>query len=119
VAVVFALMEYESWLIACADHLAGLPLPDGRPGIPSGTMVPSQDLESQLRDAKRWLDRCLDEGYKNMRDQELLTRLALGHLEAIRSRPMRSFRRLESALQQLIGGIRTGNHVMTPHGPSA
>jgi hypothetical protein len=36
-AVVFALQEYESWLIACSAELAGKPLPGGRQGLREGT----------------------------------------------------------------------------------
>lgn len=114
VASVFACMEYESWLIACADYLAGISLPDGRPGIRSGTTIPTGDLEAMPRDAKGWLDGCMDAGYKNTRDQEPLTQLMVKHLDALRARNLRSFRRLETALQQLVEGIRTGNHVVTP-----
>jgi hypothetical protein len=114
VACVFACMEYESWLMACADQLAGLPLPDGRPGLRAGTLPFGGDLESAPRDAKGWLDAHMEEGYKNTRDQELLTQLMIHHLDTIRSRNMRSFRRLESAVVQLVAGIRSGNHVVTP-----
>jgi hypothetical protein len=114
VASVFACMEYESWLIACADRLAGQALPDGRPGVRAGTAVPPDDLEKAPRDAKGWLDRCMDEGYKNTRDQGPLTQLMTGHLDAVRARNLRSFRRLESALCQLVEGISSGNHVVSP-----
>src|SRR5262249_30018340 len=53
VAVVFACTEFESWLIACADRLAGQKLTDGRPGIVEGTTIPPGDLEQSPRDAKR------------------------------------------------------------------
>ena len=119
VASVFACMEYESWLIACADQLAGLPLPDGRPGIRVGTVAPGGNLEEAPRDAKGWLDDCMDGGYKNTRDQGPLTQLMLSHLHAVRERALRSFRRLETALHQLVQGIREGNHVATPGEPPA
>ena len=40
VATVFACQEYESWLIAGVESLAGRPLKDGRPGVKSGTAPP-------------------------------------------------------------------------------
>jgi hypothetical protein len=43
----------------------------------------------------------------------------LDHLKAPRLREMRSFRRLKSAVAQLSEAIRSGNHVVTPLGPSA
>jgi hypothetical protein len=117
VASVFACQEYESWLIACAGRLAGLALPDGRPGIAADAMPPEGNLEVHPRDAKRWLDQRLDDGYKESRDQELLTRLMVDQLGAIRERGMRSFRRLETALRQLVEAIRSGKHVATPPAP--
>jgi hypothetical protein len=118
VASVFACQEYESWLLGCADILAGLPLPDGRPGLNSGTRGPEGDLERSPRDAKRWLDQHMEAGYKPSRDQALLTRLMVDHLDALRGRGMRSFQRLETALQQLVTAVRTGAHVVTPESAS-
>jgi hypothetical protein len=117
VATVFALMEYESWLIACADRLAGQRLHDDRPGIRAGTMVPASDLEQAPRDAKGWLDGCMEEGYKNTRDQEPLTRLMLGHLDGVRARNLRGFRRLERALLQLVEAIRSNKPIVSPLPP--
>src|SRR5258708_39894910 len=45
VATVFAIKEYETWLIAGVESLAGKPLPDGRPGVKAGIVAPSTDLE--------------------------------------------------------------------------
>jgi hypothetical protein len=118
VAVVFALREYESWLIACVDRLAGLALPDGRPGIRLGTRAPAGNVEEAPRDAKGWLNDCMESGYKNTRDQEALTRLMVDHLDAILVRNIRSFRRLETALRQIVEGIRSRSHLATPaNGP--
>ncbi|HEV3204623.1 MAG TPA: DUF4276 family protein [Gemmataceae bacterium] len=113
-ASVFACMEYESWLLPSLDRLAGFPFPDGRPGIRPGTAPPEGNLEDAPRDAKGWLDKCIDAGYKPTRDQGLLTMLAINNLDLIRLRGLRSFQRLESALQQLVTAIRTGTHVATP-----
>jgi hypothetical protein len=114
VASVFALQEYESWLIGGIDALAGKPLPDGRSGIRAGTTAPDCDLEADLRDAKGWLRQNTESGYKPTTDQEPLTRLLLEDLGPLRARGMRSFRRLESALKQLVEAIRSGSHVVTP-----
>ena len=113
VATVFACREYESWLIACAERLAGRPLPDGRLGLQPGTVAPAGDLEVTPRDAKGWLDQHMQSGYKPTRDQQPLTRLMVDHLDAIRRRQMRSFRRLENALQQLVNAVRSGSHIAT------
>lgn len=117
-ATVFARQEYESWLLPCVDHLAGVPLPDGRPGIRAGVTAPEGDLEEAPRDAKRWLDGQMDGGYKETRDQEPLTQLMIHHLDAIRSRGLRSFRRLENALAQLLASLRSGRHTVTPADPA-
>ncbi len=113
-AVVFPCQEYESWVLACAERLAGVKLPDGRPGIRPGTKAPSGDIEETPRDAKGWLNDRIDAGYQPTRDQGLITRLMLDHLAAIREREMRSFRRLEHALQQLVGAVRDNAHTVSP-----
>lgn len=69
-------------------------------------------------DVKGWLNRCIEAGYKPTRDQEALTRLMIEHLDVIRPRPLRSFRRLESALRQLVDALRSGKHVVTSRSPS-
>jgi hypothetical protein len=117
-AAVLACREFESWLLACVEPLAGRPLPDGRPGIRAGTTAPAGDLEMAPRDAKGWLQGCMEEGYKPARNREALTQMALSHLDLIRQRNMRSFRRLENAVQQLVEAIRSGNHVATPQEPA-
>jgi hypothetical protein len=63
VATVFACQEYESWILACADRLAGQQLPDGRPGLRAGTVAPEGDLEVAPRGAKGWLDQHIEAGY--------------------------------------------------------
>lgn len=112
VAVVFACCEYESWLLAGARSLAGRSLPDGRPGIPTGVDFPAGDLEQTRRDAKKWFQERLPHGYNPPIDQKLLTELV--DLEEIRSHQLRSFRRLESAISQLVDAFRTGIHVVSP-----
>jgi hypothetical protein len=117
-ASVFACQEYESWILACAEHLAGYPLPDGRPGIRPGTTAPTGDLDRAPRDAKGWLDQHMDAGYKSTRDQEPLTRLMVDHLDTLRTRGARSFRRLENALRQLLDAVRRGAHTVSPAPPA-
>jgi hypothetical protein len=118
VASVFAMQEYESWLIGGVESLAGRPLPDGRPGIRAGTVAPAQDLEKTIRGAKQWLGRHMEaRTYKETLDQEPLTRLLIDDLSPLRRRGMSSFVRLERALRQLVEGIRSGNHIVTPAAP--
>ena len=111
VAVVFALQEFETWLIAGIASLAGKKLPDGRLFNP-GAKAPVSNLEESPRDAKGWLGKFVAGGYRPTRDQAALTELV--ELNAIRSRQLRSFRRLESAVDKLVHAIRTNQHVVSP-----
>jgi len=114
VAIVFACMEFESWLIAGASSLVGKCFSDGRQVIAKMTTEVPPAPESAPRDAKGWFRSAMGPGgYSPTRDQAELTRLI--DLNAIRSRPMRSFRRLESALAELVGAIRSGDHLVTPN----
>lgn len=112
VAVVFALKEYESWLIAGIHSLTGRHLPDGRLIAPLGATAPEGDLENRPRDAKGWLNKVVEGGYKPTRDQAELTRLL--DLQTVRDRNLRSFRRFESALSELVFAIRHDRHVSSP-----
>ncbi len=112
VSCVFALQEYESWLIAGVESLAGKPLPDGR----TGACAPAGDLESAPRNAKGWLSQQMENGYKETTHQEPLTDMV--DLTVVRQRNLRSFRRLESALRELIEAIRSGQHIVSPAAPT-
>lgn len=116
VAVVFARQEYESWLIAGIDSLAGQRLPDGRM-IAEKAKAPEGDLEENPRDAKGWFSAVIEGGYKPTRDQGALTDLL--DLQTVRKRKLRSFRRLESALAELVSAVRNEKHVATPRQPDA
>jgi hypothetical protein len=112
VAIAFALQEFESWLIAGVESIAGAQLPDGRNGIKAGTVAPVNDLEAAPRDAKGWLSSASHSGYKESRDQVLLTKCI--DWELVKNRPMRSYIRLENAVSQIVNAIRTDTHVATP-----
>jgi hypothetical protein len=114
---VFACQEFESWLIAGIESLAGKKLAEGRIEIPANLKPPEGDLELHPRDAKGWLNEHIPAGYKPSTDQEPLTRAT--DLNSIRQRNLRSFRRLESALRQVIESIRSGKHIVTPAEPTA
>jgi hypothetical protein len=111
VAVVFATQEYETWLIAGIESLAGKRLPDGRM-IDENAKAPAGNLEEAPRDAKGWFSGVVEGGYKPTRDQAALTDLV--DLEVVRQRGLRSFQRLESAIAGLVAAIRTESHVATP-----
>lgn len=109
-AVVFACQEFESWLIAGIEPLAGASL-EGRPGVKPGTPAPDFDVERR-RGAKEWLRQNMVNGYKQTTDQLPLTERV--DLELVRSKNLRSFRRLEHALSELVISIHTGQHSVTP-----
>ncbi len=112
IAIVFARMEFESWLIAGATSLAGARFSDGRGEFPEMIGEIPRDPESAPRDAKGWFRRVMKSGYSPTRDQAELTRLV--DLDLIRQQGMRSFRRLECAIKELVGAIRSGEHAVTP-----
>ena len=120
-AVVFARQEFESWLIAGIESLACERTNDGRLIAPEGILPPEGDLENAPRDAKGWLNELMEGGYKPTRDQVELTRKV--DIGSTRIREMRSFRRLESAVNQIVTAVRSGEHVATPRdiqpGPEA
>ncbi|MDY0166889.1 MAG: DUF4276 family protein [Thermoguttaceae bacterium] len=110
VAVVFARQEYESWLIPGLAAMAGRQLSNGRL-IRPGAQLPTENLEEK-RDTKGWINSILEGGYRPTRDQAALTEMV--DLQAIRNCKLRSFRRLEAALAELVTAIREGVHVATP-----
>jgi len=112
VAIVFACMEYESWLIAGVQSLAGKQFADGSNQIADQIKAVPPHPESDPRDAKGWLGGVMKTPYKPTRDQAELTRLV--DLEVIRRQEMRSFRRIESAVQGLVRAVRCGEHGVTP-----
>jgi Domain of unknown function (DUF4276) len=111
VAVVFARQEYETWLIAGIASLAGRRLPDGRL-IDSNARAPEGNLEAGPRNAKGWLSKIVEGGYKPTRDQAAFTKVV--DIEVIRARKLRSFRRLESAVSSLREAIRSNTPIVSP-----
>jgi hypothetical protein len=107
-AVVFACAEYETWLIAGIESLAGRRLSDGRIAIPADVEFPGGDAESH---GKGWLIRNCP-GYRPTRDQARLTELL--DFNFVRAKKLGSFERLEHALDQLLGAVAMGIHVSTP-----
>ena len=107
-AVVFACVEYESWIIAGIESLAGRHYSDGRPSLPTGLTFPPGDCESH---GKRWLEQHCP-GYRPTLDQSPLTDLL--NLGVVRAKGLRSFRRLDHALDQLLAAAAQGSHILTP-----
>ena len=107
-SVVFACSEYETWLVAGAESLAGRHLNDGRLALPAHVKFPAGDVESH---GKRWLEQnCAS--YRPTRDQGLLTELL--DLQSVRAKKLRSFARLEHAIDQLLEAVEKDRHISTP-----
>ncbi|HEY2587647.1 MAG TPA: DUF4276 family protein [Tepidisphaeraceae bacterium] len=108
-AVVFAMKEFEAWLLAGVESLRGTSLAAGRGTVPQTAVKPDYDVENK-RDAKGAL-RKLVPGYDQSLDQAVLT--AELDLQAVAQR-CRSFRRLQSAIIQLADAVRTGKAAISP-----
>ena len=107
-AVVFACAEYETWLIAGVESFVGKKFEDGRPALPADVKLPQGEHEAH---GKRWLeDNFL--GYRPTRVQAALTRML--DLQVVRSKRLRSFRRLEHAIEQLLEASQKGVHISSP-----
>ena len=105
----FACMEFESWLIPGARSLAGVLLADGQ-RFPTSIRDMPPDPETAPRDAKGWFRKKM--GYKPTLHQAELTRLV--DFGLVRDSQVRSFRRLEHAIEELVEAIRSGAHRVTP-----
>lgn len=111
IAVVFAMQEFESWLIGGFSSLAGKTLEEHRL-ISSNAELPKSDLEQSPRDAKAWFNKAIQGGYSPTRDQAKLTELV--DIDSIRQQEMRSFQRFESAVKQLVDAISNNQHLVSP-----
>lgn len=107
-AVVFACVEYETWLVAGAESLAGKKLADGQITLPASIQPPPGNPESH---GKGWLERHMPH-YRPTRDQAPLTDLV--DFNVVRSKNLRSFKRLENAIEQLLAATKSGSHISTP-----
>jgi len=107
-SVVFACSEFETWLVAGAESFAGRKLSDGRLALSHNARFPAGDPESH---GKRWLEQHCP-NYRPARDQISLTELL--DFQVVRSRRLRSFQRLEHAIEQLLEAAASGSHVSTP-----
>jgi len=110
VACVFAMREFESWLIGGIASLAGRTLPDGSAGVTPDATFP-KDAE-MIRGCKEWLAQHMKNGYNPTIHQLPLVNML--DLRMLRASGLRSFARLEHALDELVAAIRVANHVSTP-----
>ena len=111
-AVVFANLEFESWLIAGASSLAGKSLLDGSVSFPKNFGPPPGDIELAPRDAKGFFKKALSGGYRQTHHQAAIAELV--DLNAIRQQNLRSFRRLENAIDEIVEAFRGNRHVVSP-----
>lgn len=110
VVIVCAKCEYEAWLLASLETMAGKDL-KGKPGLPSGLQFEG-DVES-IRSVKGWLSRHFPgtRNYKEDSDQAPMTEL----LDTTMARQnSRSFRRLHHAIEQIVEAMNSGKVVVTP-----
>jgi hypothetical protein len=106
---IFAMKEFEAWLVAGVESLRGLSLADGRGIVPGTATPPDSDIEAK-RDAKGVLREIIP-GYDQSLDQAVLA--AKVDLDTIALR-CRSFRRLQSAVMQLAEAVRAGRFIVSP-----
>jgi hypothetical protein len=83
-------------------------LEDGRLALPRDVQFPAGDAESH---GKGWLEQH-SPGYRPTRDQASLTELL--DFQVVRGKGVRSFQRLEHAIEQLLDAAAGGSHVATP-----
>lgn len=110
VSIVVAHHEYEAWFLASLDTIAGQPF-GGHHGLRASVSAPA-DCET-VRDPKRWLTKHSPRGriYKETSDQAAMTMLIDHDTALARSR---SFRRLYSAVEELLAVWHTGTVFVSP-----
>lgn len=110
VAIVFAKSEYEAWLIASIESIAGKQI-KGSSGIIAGA-VPPASCES-IKNPKVWLEKHFrhPQAYKETLHQAPMSALINPTLAIARSR---SFRRLVHAVSQLVDSIQNGQSPVSP-----
>jgi hypothetical protein len=110
VVSVIANYEYETWLLASVESIAGHDF-EGKPGLPAGLQSP-ENVET-LSGIKGWFTARFPKGrpYKETEDQPAMTRLI--DIEIVRQRS-RSFRRLCHAVEQIVEAIDNGQMIVTP-----
>jgi hypothetical protein len=104
VAVVLAKNEYETWLIASIESIAGKPI-KGSFGIAAGTVAPLQCED--IKNPKAWLEQRFSKAqtYKETMHQPAMSAFVDLTLAEPRSR---SFRRLVHAIDELACAIKSG-----------
>jgi hypothetical protein len=115
VAVVFAMKEFETWIVAGIEGIRNIELASRRGRVSLSVSYPATTIALEdVRDAKGLLCEQVPE-YKQSLDQAILADEFDLQLASTRSR---SFRRMSSALSQLVTAVRNGQPVVTPTLPS-
>ena len=107
-AIVFACVEFETWIIASTESLAGKSFRDGRPVLPHNIVFPEGEPEAH---GKGWLAKNCS-GYRPRRDQGPLTELI--DLGVVRNKKLRSFSRLDHAIEQMLDAVGRNVCIVTP-----
>lgn len=96
-SVVMAYREFETWFLPSIHSIAGVPLPNGRPGLRPGVAFAGSNYEGS-RDSKYWLTEHMNAGrrYSETMDQAGFTRLL--DLAAVQNSGIDSFSVLCRAL---------------------
>lgn len=106
--IVFACSEYETWLVAGAESFAGRALSDGRVILPAHVKLPQGNHETR---GKGWLE-LNSVTYRPTRDQSALTELL--DFQFVRAKKLRSFARLDHAVDQLLHAVANNQHISSP-----
>jgi hypothetical protein len=94
VCSIFAMKEFEAWLIAGVESLS-----NARVGTLNARVVPPKNIED-IRGAKAWLSKRMQLKYKPSIHQLPMSEAV--DLTEIRAQNLRSFRRLEKAIDELV-----------------
>ena len=108
-ASVFAMKEFEAWLLAGLGSLRGKPLAEGRGHVPADATCPPIEIE-RTRSPKDHLKRIV-KIYQQSLDQGVLAKEV--DLQMVKS-SCRSFVRFYSAIQKLAEAVRSEQHIITP-----
>ncbi len=110
-AVVFAMQEVETWMIAGASSIQQ----NDKSYVyrlRKKTEFPTGNLEEAPRNAKGWLKYNFENGYTETTDLAKLVKLV--DIAQIRGKKLRSFQRIENAVAQICAAVVTGVHIATP-----
>lgn len=110
-ASVFAMQEFETWMIAGARSISANDT-SGKYRLREDVNFPLGNIEEHPRNAKDWFVYNMRNGYTPTADLKNIVQLA--DLHEIQNRNLRSFRRLENAVHEICTAVVRGVHVATP-----